>query len=191
MGLLVCLMNGYVLFKDNDAFEKARDLIEHRIGSCPSTQSVAIQSIADQLEEFASLAERGLLTEDEFEEQKRILFARDRPPASEPVIEAPSSEASRPGLQPVAWRPTAAQGDVAWPTALTPQTIRYGLSAGVIHLTLVGVCSIIPLAFLRRKGDTLDHRTGSRIDFATRFADHSLIGADRQSWGRRRPAWSG
>jgi hypothetical protein len=63
-----------VLFRNNEAFDKARDLIEKKIGSRTGAQVVSAQSSADQLEKLAGLLDRGLLTKEEFDEQKAAIF---------------------------------------------------------------------------------------------------------------------
>ena len=86
-------------FTDNEAFEKARDLIERKIKESRSPQALVreISSLADQLDKLASLLERGLLTKEEFDTQKRsLLGSSSSSPAAREAVELPlSSEAHR------------------------------------------------------------------------------------------------
>jgi hypothetical protein len=63
-----------VCFSDNELFERARDEIEKRIAVRASAPAPIVQSVADQLDKLASLVDRGLLSKEEFEEQKRVLL---------------------------------------------------------------------------------------------------------------------
>lgn len=64
-----------LLFDDNETFEKAREFVEQRIGSGASRPQHA--SPVDALDKLASLVEKGLITREEFDEQKSKLFGQD------------------------------------------------------------------------------------------------------------------
>jgi hypothetical protein len=63
-----------VCFSDNEPFERARDVIEKRIAGRATAPALMVQSAADQLDKLAGLVDRGLLTKEEFDEQKRVLL---------------------------------------------------------------------------------------------------------------------
>jgi hypothetical protein len=68
-----------VCFNNNKLFEKARDEIEKRFGVQrivvqATAPAPTVQSAADQLDKLAGLVDRGMLTKEEFEEQKRALL---------------------------------------------------------------------------------------------------------------------
>jgi hypothetical protein len=82
-----------LLFDDNDTFEKAREFVELRIGSNAGRQQQT--SPADALDKLASLVDKGLITREEFDEQKRKLFGQAANPATkltEPKIKPPVEE---------------------------------------------------------------------------------------------------
>jgi Short C-terminal domain/Domain of unknown function (DUF4429) len=58
----------------NDDFERARDFVEKRMGSRPAPQFMSVPSTADQLEKLGNLFDKGLLTKQEFDEQKLIVL---------------------------------------------------------------------------------------------------------------------
>jgi len=62
-----------LIFSDNETFGKARDLIEGKIAPRNAQQGPP-QSTAQELEKLASLLDRGLLTRQEFEQQKSVLL---------------------------------------------------------------------------------------------------------------------
>jgi hypothetical protein len=76
-----------ICFRDNELFERARNIIEKRIAARP-TAALMVQSVADQLDKLADLFDRGLLTKEEFEEQKRVLL----PTVSCPPVYAETSD---------------------------------------------------------------------------------------------------
>jgi hypothetical protein len=77
-----------LMFRDDDAFQKARTFVEDRIGvRAPMVQ--ANGSVADDLEKLADLRDRGILSPEEFEEQKaKALGKRYAPAQSSPPEEA-------------------------------------------------------------------------------------------------------
>jgi hypothetical protein len=81
-----------LMFRDNYVFEKARDFIEKRIGIRSAPQMVAVQSSADQLEKLAGLLDRGLLTKEEFDEQKSTLLKPADSSRAEPLEEKQSED---------------------------------------------------------------------------------------------------
>jgi hypothetical protein len=74
-----------VHFFNEVEFEKARRFIEQRLGERDRRTSRVEQSgisVAEQLEKLAALLDRGLLTLEEFQTQKRVLLAEgSQPPA--------------------------------------------------------------------------------------------------------------
>ena len=81
-------------FVNNEVFEKARDFIAKKIKEGRSPQIVAREgsSSADQLDKLASLLERGLITREEFDEQKSVLLGANSPKSLETAT--PKSEPS-------------------------------------------------------------------------------------------------
>jgi hypothetical protein len=77
-----------VCFNNNEPFERARDVIEKRIAVRTTAPALVVQSAADQLDKLAGLVDRGLLTKEEFEEQKRVLLQA----VSRPVVFAETSD---------------------------------------------------------------------------------------------------
>lgn len=67
-----------VLFekKQEPAFQQLRAMVEDRLSRTASTQPQTT-TVASDLERLAALYERGLLTRDEFDQQKRGLLSRD------------------------------------------------------------------------------------------------------------------
>jgi catechol 2,3-dioxygenase-like lactoylglutathione lyase family enzyme len=61
--------------KDNEIFEKVRDFVEAKIRSRADGQAHSPSAI-EALEKLANLLDRGLLTREEFEQQKSALLAR-------------------------------------------------------------------------------------------------------------------
>jgi Short C-terminal domain/Domain of unknown function (DUF4429) len=82
-----------VCFDNNELFERARELIEKRIAIRTTAPALVVQSAADQLDKLAGLVDRGLLTKEEFEEQKRVLLQTVSRP---PVFAEKSDEAISP-----------------------------------------------------------------------------------------------
>jgi len=56
--------------KSNASFEEAKSLIEQKIGSADNIKT----SVADELEKLASLKEKGIITQDEFNAKKKQLL---------------------------------------------------------------------------------------------------------------------
>jgi predicted Zn-dependent peptidase len=56
--------------KSNASFEEAKSLIEQKIGSANNIKT----SVADELEKLASLKEKGIITQDEFNAKKKQLL---------------------------------------------------------------------------------------------------------------------
>lgn len=89
-----------LVFANNDVFEEARRYVEARLGvrAAPIT-SPAGGSTVDDLEKLASLRDRGVLSHEEFEEQKaKVLGKRTLStlPEEKPVEpDEPSAEKSR------------------------------------------------------------------------------------------------
>ena len=63
------------LTKDNEIFEKVRDFVEAKIRSGADGPAHSPSTI-EALEKLASLLDRGLLTREEFEQQKSALLGR-------------------------------------------------------------------------------------------------------------------
>lgn len=80
-------------------FRELRDLVERRSADARRGGSVAASSTvnaAEELTRFADLRDRGVLTEDEFQEEKRRLLGRTSappPPVAEPSAPSPSNSA--------------------------------------------------------------------------------------------------
>lgn len=84
-----------LMFGDNEVFENARKFVEDRMGIRPVVpQMVATESVADSLEKLATLRDRGILTAEEFEEQKAKLLGRtdSRPAAKKQATEIAHEE---------------------------------------------------------------------------------------------------
>lgn len=81
-----------LMFRDNDVFENARDFIEKRIGVRSGAPMVAVQSSVDQLEKLADLLDRGLLTREEFDEQKSTLLRKPAASTSSEPLEKKQSD---------------------------------------------------------------------------------------------------
>jgi hypothetical protein len=88
-----------MMFTNNEVFEKAREFIESRMGVRPvAPQMVVTESVADSLEKLAALRDRGILTAEEFEEQKGKALGRSSSAASPleaPLQDQPSEVKSR------------------------------------------------------------------------------------------------
>lgn len=66
-----------LMFGDNEVFENARKFVEDRMGVRPAApQMMATESVADGLEKLAALRDRGILTGEEFDEQKAKLLGK-------------------------------------------------------------------------------------------------------------------
>jgi hypothetical protein len=82
-----------LFFSDAELFLEARKFVEDRIGNrAPIGQVVG--SIADNLEKLAALRDRGILSPEEFEEQKAKALGKKYSPASHATaeIDEPPSE---------------------------------------------------------------------------------------------------
>lgn len=65
-------INFYNLGKNNELFTEAKTLIEQRIGQ--SMGSVSVKSDAENLEKFAELRDKGVITKEEFEAKKKQIL---------------------------------------------------------------------------------------------------------------------
>lgn len=97
-----------VVFTNNELFEKARDIIEQRMRASrnpyPAPPPQGGASAAEQLEKLASLLDKGLLTQQEFDVQKSTLLNMSphttsqrqmTEPVPAPEDSGPSSDAVR------------------------------------------------------------------------------------------------
>jgi hypothetical protein len=65
-----------LMFADNEAFEKARSYVEARMGVRAAPVGNASGSAADDLEKLAALRDRGILSDEEFAEQKAKVLGK-------------------------------------------------------------------------------------------------------------------
>ncbi|MEY9590995.1 hypothetical protein ABIA06_003286 [Bradyrhizobium yuanmingense] len=82
-----------MMFTNNEVFEKAREFIESRMGVRPvAPQMIATESVADSLEKLAALRDRGILTAEEFEDQKAKALGRSFGASAAAPIRSPEAE---------------------------------------------------------------------------------------------------
>lgn len=65
-------INFHAIGKTNELFAEAKTLIEQRIGQ--SRGSVSVKSDAENLEKFAELRDKGVITKEEFEAKKKQIL---------------------------------------------------------------------------------------------------------------------
>jgi hypothetical protein len=78
-----------LMFSDDASFQEARAFVEDRIGARPKlTQpSAPSESIVDTLEKLAALRDRGILSSEEFEEQKAKVLGKTLSPTLPAVVD--------------------------------------------------------------------------------------------------------
>lgn len=135
-----------VLFTKDAAaeFKRLRNVVEAKVaeaasGGRPRVASAGATSVGEELTRLADLRDRGVLTDDEFEQQKRILLERNSPSDSG---HAPSSEAVSHLPQPASGRDVRRAAQAA-PIIEAPEN-RFTLG-GVAR---VGCLSLVALMVL-------------------------------------------
>lgn len=116
-------------------FRRLRDLVEERIRGGPAAQSSTPQiSVTEELTRLADLRDRGVLTDEEFQEQKRRLL--DATPATHPT--APRTGTGKPAAGPI--EPTRKPAGPGTPgkEPLNGKKLGAGKVAGYGCLGLVG-----------------------------------------------------
>lgn len=131
-------------------FLRVKSEIEKRISALRTPSPAPVSSYADELEKLASLRDRGIITEDEFQAKKRELLQTGHlagsPPTARNSSAIPNQEISLPENasgknRPIASKPIES-GKKAQPTKAKPSTLAYGL---ITLLVLTCVCMAIAL----------------------------------------------